>query len=172
MSLQIKLFSEVYSSLLVLTATILIYNVYIFITTPHYGIFSKVLNFKNIEKPFLNIKINFFVLCLTGSTIIVIFSLGKNAGNWMTYLFQLMSPFLLIWGFSTIRKSQLKPLFYLPFVFVLFYQVYAILPDSNLGDTKNWEKVNILVKDNETILASPILTSLLIQNNKPLLHNG
>jgi hypothetical protein len=61
-----------------------------------------------IKGPLLAIRGDYFWFCLLWATLVIIFGLGRNPGNYMTYLFQLMSPFLLIIGFRSLGSLSPK----------------------------------------------------------------
>jgi hypothetical protein len=123
-------------------------------------------DFRNMNSALLKIKVDYFWLCFLCSSLVIIFILGKNPGNHMTYLYQLMSPFLLIAGFTAIAKFDRFQFICIPLILVCLYQSYDILPKDFSITSKNWAQVDRLIVDNEHILASPILMDKLLDHNK------
>jgi hypothetical protein len=98
--------------------------------------------------------------------------LGLNPGNFMTYLFQLMSPFLLlgICGIGALRGP--RRLLLLPLVWYSLFQAWSILPKDFRIDPVPWERTRELVAGSERILASPILVMTLIEQDKTVYQAG
>lgn len=122
--------------------------------------------------PLLSRPVDYFAFCFVWATIATMVSMGRNPGNFMTYLFQLMSPFLLIAGFKVVTDLQSKVRFIAPLVLVVFYQVYTILPRDFSNTEENWAKVDRLVKANDEILASQMLLMTLIKHDKQVYQDG
>jgi hypothetical protein len=122
--------------------------------------------------PLLNSPANFFGFCLLWASLVIIFWLGKNPGNYMTYLFQLMSPFLLIVGFTVLATLPLKLKVAAPLVLLSFYQSYAILHKDFSVDMEPWGRVERMIAGSEEILASQMLVKLLLQYDKKVYQDG
>ena len=171
---QMRFFVEIHTSVLILIAAVFASNFFLKkastpeAAAPH----QKAIDFINFDKPLFSFQPNYFVFCFLGTTFAVAFSLGKNAGNYMSYLFQLMSPFLLIAVFSSFSKTKIPLPFLLPFIFIFFYKTYSILPTDFAVNNEKWQHVDKLIASHDNILASPILTSLIVENDKPIFHNG
>jgi hypothetical protein len=90
----------------------------------------------------------------------------------MTYLFQLMTPFLLIMGFSLIGELKGKQWLAIPLVLLCFYQAYDILPKDFSVDMDNWNEIDRLIADSDEVLATQMLGMTLLRNNKVVYQNG
>lgn len=112
-----------------------------------------------------------FWFCLAWSSLVVFFYLGRNPGNYLSYLFQLISPFLIISFFSLLALEK-KLAILAPLVVVCFYQVYALLPDDFSTTGENWRRVDQLVADNEDILASQMLVATLLKHGRAVEQDG
>ncbi|MCZ6830526.1 MAG: hypothetical protein O7F73_13240, partial [Gammaproteobacteria bacterium] len=115
---------------------------------------------------------HFFWFCLVWASLVVFFSLGRNPGNYLSYLFQLMSPLLLIvcFGLLSVQDSKLRIL--APLVLVCFYQVYALLPDDFSTTEENWARVEQLISEHEEILASQMLVATLLKYQREVEQDG
>jgi len=122
--------------------------------------------------PLLAVPADFIWFCFLWATLVVVFWLGKNPGNYMTYLFQLMSPFLLIGGFSTVGALSGKWKIFTPLVLFSFYQAYDILHKDFSADMGNWARVERLVAQSDEILASQMLVKTLLQFDKKVYQDG
>lgn len=125
-----------------------------------------------LHGPLLAIKGDYFWFCLFWSTLVIIFSLGQNPGNYMTYLFQLMSPFLLIIGFRALGNLTPKMKAIAPVVLISFYQAYVILPKDFSTNLDNWRKMETLIAEADQILASQMLVMTLLQQGKEVHQDG
>ncbi|MGI9285522.1 MAG: hypothetical protein ACR2P1_09040 [Pseudomonadales bacterium] len=130
------------------------------------------MNGSRFRGPLFATRVNYFWFCLFWATVAIIVSLGRNPGNFMTYLFQLMSPFLLIAGFSVVSRLQGSLKFLLPLVLVVFYQTYTILPKDFSTTEANWAKVDALIGSHDNILASQIFLMALIAHDKKVYQDG
>jgi hypothetical protein len=115
---------------------------------------------------------DFFGFCLLWATLVVVFGLGRNPGNYMTYLFQLMSPFLLIMGFTVLASVSGKPRWALPLVLLSMYQSYAILHKDFSADMSQWQRVETLIEESDKVLASQMLVKTLLQYDKKVYQDG
>jgi len=133
---------------------------------------QSLINFADIDAPLLNTSVNYFWFCFTCSLLVIVFAIGKNPGNHLTYLFQIMSPFLLIACFQSIAKSgRFKPLYYL-LVIAAFYSNYAMLSHDYSSREKNWEQIKQLMSEADDIFASPLVLAEVIRTDKEVYENG
>jgi len=172
--LQLRVFVTTYSGLL---AIIIISTVAAFYgirgaasPSPAVTLFS--FSKSGFSGPLLARKTDFFFFCLLWSTLVVVFALGRNPGNYMTYLFQLMSPFLLIVGFRSLARLPGKLTVISPLVLVCFFQSYAILKKDFSTDLHNWEKMEHLVSNAEQVLATQMLVMMLLEQGKDVHQDG
>lgn len=138
--------------------------------------FKTKINVTRWDKPLLAATADLFLYSFIFSTVIIVLNLGRHGGSWMAYLFQLMSPFLLIIIFDRIQKSLLKfPLLVLPTLIAVvmnFYNIHAYFPKKLNVSYENWQIIEKLVATHKNILNSPVITSLLVQKNKPVYDSG
>lgn len=125
-----------------------------------------------LSRPLLAHRADYFVFCFIWASIATMVTMGRNPGNFMTYLFQLMSPFLVIAGFKVLAELPGKVKFMLPLVLVVFYQLYVILPRDFSTTEKNWARVDQMIQDSDQILASQMLLMTLIKHDKQVFQDG
>jgi len=163
---------------------------------------SKTKEFKDddIDKIPVDNSINFVIFCLVISLFIFFARMGHHHGNWLIYIHQLISPFLLIVVFkaidnqwrSPISLSQILPIesnavknFIQDISQLLYHSVFAGLIILNLltltaddfmykfeYGTEKWLSLNNLVAKHQNIFNSPAITSVLIEQNKPVYDSG
>ena len=116
--------------------------------------------------------VDFFAFCLFWATLIIVFWLGRNPGNYMTYLFQLMSPFLLIGGFTVVAGASGKARLALPLLLLSFYQSWSILHKDFSADMNAWARVDGMVAASDEVLASQMLVATLLKHDKKVYQDG
>lgn len=122
--------------------------------------------------PLLRQPADLFWFALFWSTMAIVAWLGRNPGNYMTYLFQLMSPFLLIAGLSAVARSRLRPWAWLPLLALTGYQSWAILHKDFSADMDNWRQVEALIEESDEVLASQMLVAAQLERGKPVFQDG
>jgi hypothetical protein len=110
--------------------------------------------------------------CFGCATLVIVLALGRNPGNFMTYLYQLMSPFLLIGTFSLPALQGPRAALLYPFVLATFARAYLVLPRDFAIDPQGWARIDAIIAAGDHILASPILIGPLVDNGKRVYHNG
>jgi len=128
--------------------------------------------FSDWRGPLLQGQGDYFWFCFLWSTLVIVFWLGKNPGNYMTYLFQLMSPFLLIGGFSVVAALPKKWQLVTPLVLLSFYQVYDILHKDFSADMDNWARIENMIAESDEVLANQMLVKTLLQFDKKVYQDG
>ena len=141
------------------------------------GIFSSAdshlkLNDSRFSSSSTNWRPDYFWFCFFWGTAAIVAALGRNPGNYMTYLFQLMSPFLLIAGFGSVAKLQGRPRLAAPLVLAVFFQAYTILPKDFSTNLENWRSIDELIAGHDEILASQMLLINLIRHEKKVYQDG
>jgi hypothetical protein len=116
--------------------------------------------------------VDFFWFSLFWATFAIVLMLGRNPGNYMTYLFQLMSPFFLVAVFSRLPRLSGSYQWAAPLVLVSFFQAYTILPKDFSVDMEKWDRVNAIIADSEDILASQMLLMSLMDHGKDIHQSG
>ncbi|MEP5567760.1 MAG: hypothetical protein ABJN62_08005 [Halioglobus sp.] len=129
-------------------------------------------NFTNWSGGLLSYRADFFVFSLFWATLVIVFWLGRNPGNYMTYLFQLMSPFLLIWGLTLVAEASGKLRLALPLLLLSLYQSWAILHKDFSTDIDAWSKVDRMIAASDEVLASQMLVATLLKHDKKVYQDG
>ncbi len=130
------------------------------------------LQLRDWSGPLFRYQVDFFAFCLFWATLVIVFWLGRNPGNYMTYLFQLMSPFLLIGGFTVVAGISGKARLALPLLLLSFYQSWAILHKDFSADMNAWERVDRMVASSDEVLASQMLVDTLLKHGKKVYQDG
>jgi hypothetical protein len=124
--------------------------------------------------------IGLFPWCALLSFGIFYLSLGRHTENWIVYLYQLFSPFCLL-TMAMAAKSLyccVQPLWKQYLVNVLLVINLASvasadsLPKLPEGYQASWQALSQLTATHQRILSSPLLTSLLIKEGKPVYDSG
>ncbi|MCY4427106.1 MAG: hypothetical protein OXC05_08760 [Halieaceae bacterium] len=130
------------------------------------------MNVSRLSKPLSNRRPDYFWFCFFWGTAAIVVSLGRNPGNYMTYLFQLMSPFLLIAGFGSVARLRGRLRLAAPLVLAVFFQAYTILPKDFSTNLENWRSIDELIARHDEILASQMLLINLIRHGKEVYQDG
>lgn len=140
--------------------------------TPAAG-FSGRINLRDLNAPLLDLKFQYVWHCLVCSVFIFAVSLGKNPGNHLTYLFQLVSPFLAIAiAIQLATSKRWTWLFQILLVWGL-YNAYAMQShDLSIDKEANWRKLEALVASADTIYGSNIVLNEILKNNLEIVQNG
>jgi hypothetical protein len=127
----------------------------------------------NLDKPLLKKELDLFAFCLIFSLIIFNFKMGKHAGNWLVYIYHLISPFLLILAFNFASKLTERAL--LLIILVISLNLYFLYPQSKIDYTntyQEWKTIDTLVSQHQSILNSPVIASLLMKQGKKVYDSG
>jgi hypothetical protein len=129
------------------------------------------LDLGGLTKPMLKSPVDYYWFGFFWASAAIVLVLSQNPGNYMTYWFQLMSPFLLIGSFSSLATSQ-GHRWLLLLVFFSFYQAWAFLPKDFSYTEDNWQRVDKIVADSDEVLATQLLLMSLLKHNKTVYQNG
>ena len=102
----------------------------------------------------------FFFLCATAAILV----LGQNSGNYMVYLFQLMTPPLVILAFKNLNSTRAWsaitiPLTLLNLGLLCFWILYPNTPPS--GD--QWKEIYQILASSKKVLNSPLLVPEMVR---------
>lgn len=122
--------------------------------------------------PLLQKAPDYFAFCLLWATIVTFSTMGRNPGNFMTYLLQLMSPFLVLWSCSLMSGLRGRARLALPLVLPAFYQIHGILDKDFSTTEENWARVEQIIAGSEDIYASQMLLNLVIKHDKRVYQDG
>lgn len=172
---QLLKFFEIYAGLICAIATA--YLLRTFTQRPPETITNKKnkpfeIQVSKFNKPFTTADINYFLLSFILSTAVIVISLGKHQGNYMTYLFQIMSPFFIVFCFSYIKATNTPSLLALPFIAALYYQTYFFLPQDFSVDMKDWDEIHNIMEPHDDLFVSPILMAELVKSGKKIRQAG
>ena len=142
------------------------------------------------QEPLLKWNFNINLYGLIICTLAIYFVLGRSGGQFMPYLYQLMSPFFILYIFNCLYKQRLlSPFLFLPILNYIYKQrlitiAGMVLIIINLftlssGFSKNfhefdnnWREVDDLIAADKNIFASPYFVPLLIQHKRPVYDTG
>jgi 4-amino-4-deoxy-L-arabinose transferase-like glycosyltransferase len=174
LGLQVRFFLGVYAGLLVAMsiAGFLLAREKGALRNPLTGPGLKGLAGSGLTGPLLARPLDYFWFCLFWATVAIVVSLGRNPGNWMTYLFQLISPFLLLAGISLISRSPIRSWVVVPLLVLNFFQAYAILHKDFSVDMHNWREMEQLIAGSDEVLASQMLVMTLLEQGKTVYQDG
>ncbi|MEH6582661.1 MAG: hypothetical protein V7754_12050 [Halioglobus sp.] len=126
----------------------------------------------SLTKPLLAQRVDFFSFCFFWSSLAFIAYMGRNPGNYMTYAFQLISPFFLVMAFTQISRLRRPLVALLPFIFLTYQQAYAFLPRDFSYDEEAWKYIDSLIVQEDEILATQMLLMNLLDNDKKIYQDG
>jgi hypothetical protein len=136
------------------------------------GAITALFNLRDIDAPLLTRRPDYFWYCMVCSMSIVVLQLGKNPGNHETYLFQLVSPFLLAGTFITISRRIKWQWLYQLLAMMAFYSSYFSLPHDYSMDGQNWRKLQQVTSSGNSIYASTIVLGEIIKNGGEVYQNA
>jgi hypothetical protein len=116
--------------------------------------------------------VDFFWFSLFWASLAIVLWLGRNPGNWMTYLFQLMSPFLLLAGLGAVARSDAPRWLVTPLLLFTCYQVWDILHKDFSVDLDNWRRVERMIAQSDEVLATQMLVMSLLREGKRVYQDG
>lgn len=122
--------------------------------------------------PLLRKPPDYFAFCLLWATIVTFSTMGRNPGNFMTYLLQLMSPFLVLWCCSLMSGLRGAARLALPLVLPAFYLIYGLLDKDFSTTEENWARVEEIIAESDDIYASQMLLNLVIKHDKRVYQDG
>ena len=107
------------------------------------------------------------------SIFVLYISLGRHTGATLWYFFQLLSPYLLIGAAWIFSRVSFWPLACIPF---LILNLLTMTKDQNYKyfdkNILEWQQVAYLINTHQHILNSPLITPLLIEQNKEFFDDG
>jgi len=144
-------------------------------------LFTKSISFKSwwhdFNSPLINKEFNLFLFSFIATLVFVYFRMGTHGGQWLTYFFHLISPFLIFVIFWYIHKLKISIFITIPLLCLNLYTLtFLFLPmkyvNSLNGYKKPWEILYKLVEKKQKIFNSPILVPLLMKKNKEIFDSG
>jgi len=130
-------------------------------------------DFTRLDAPLLAARVNYFVLCLLCSLIIFVFALGKNPGNSLTYLFQLVSPFLLLVIYAYLPKmSRTAILCHLLLVLGMYNAYHMLSHDFTVRNKDNWDELRDRISAADDVYVNHIFVAEAMYNGLDIYNNG
>jgi hypothetical protein len=131
-------------------------------------------DFKNYGNPLLSIHMDFLLYSLIITSLSVLLIFGEHSGTFMTYYYQLITPFLVMVVLTLIDKQKTnKNWLLLLAVLTLLTQSYENLKtDFLLFESPEWLKLEARISKSNQILNSPLDVSILIDQGKPIAMSG
>ena len=130
------------------------------------------LDFGHFDKPLLQLRLNYIWFCLACSLIIFVLVLGKNRGNHLTYLFQLVSPFLLVGLFAFISGMHKARWLFRILIVLAFYNSYAMLPQDFSVEARDWQRIRSEIAEADDIYASTLVLEDIVAKGAPVYLSG
>jgi hypothetical protein len=142
------------------------------------------------QSPLIDYNMGLFPWCALMYFGVFYISMGRHTGNWMVYLHQLLSPFLLLTlamvakalypegnitsteGNTTIRLLTQGLASLLIVLNVSSVASVEFLPGLPKDYQKTWQALRGIVGEHRKIFNSPAIASLLIQQGKPVYDSG
>jgi hypothetical protein len=139
--------------------------------------------FQPWQAPLIDYNMGLFPWCALMYFGIFYISMGRHTGNWMVYLYQLLSPFLLLTlamvaktlyteGNVTRRLITQGLASLLIVLNVASVSSAEFLPGLPKDYQKTWQTLSGIVGQHRKIFNSPAIVSLLIQQSKPVYDSG
>ena len=178
---QLIYFSLVYSPILIILAITLIERKLLKTASSTSGLEDKTvsksgfkLDISHLNKPLLSFHVDLSWWAFLITTLAVVFSLGQHLNNYVVYLFQLMTPFLVIGVFQYLgRQKKLYPfLAVLALTNLYIINAYVLYPNHPQQYQANWNRIIELTGQGEHILNSPAIAPLLIEQGKQIVDSG
>lgn len=139
------------------------------------------INVLNCDKPFLGTAFPLSLYALVLSFGLFYFKLGRHNGNMMTYAYQLITPFFLLFTYSLLN-SPLKNLrsaklinnhgyvLFMPCILLSLYLLWssasALKDSSDWLSMEEWRHIEKTTHSYKNILNSPVIVSILMEQNK------
>ena len=133
---------------------------------------DKLINWLDWNKPLFSRKVGFIWLCCLCSISINALVLARNPGNYLTYLFQLISPFLLVGTFGFASGIIKRRWMISVLASLAMYNSYSALPNNFSVNEKNWDKVRSEIAAANDIYASTLVLRETLDQGGPIYHNG
>jgi hypothetical protein len=125
-----------------------------------------------LQGPALRQEVDYFGFALFWSTAVIVAWLGRNPGNYMTYLFQLMAPFVLIVVCSALAHRPFKRWMAALCLVPSFYLSWDMLHRDFDVDMTAWAEVERKISNSEQVLATQMLVASLLKYDVPVFQDG
>ncbi len=112
------------------------------------------------------------LLSLFIATLVIYFMMGRSNGQWMAYLFQLMSPFFILCVLNCASHQKFLIFLSMPFILLALMGLKHDLSNNPYSSDDNWIALKKLVAANKNILNSPLIVPFLIEYQRPVYDSG
>ncbi|MCB0396011.1 MAG: tetratricopeptide repeat protein [Flavobacteriales bacterium] len=135
------------------------------------------LNLKNPEAPAIASAIPLSAFVAVCIFLLFVYRLGQHQGAWLTYLFQLMSPFLLLATLPAVFRASIRykrSLVMALLMINLGINAFAYL--NHTGEVRyseeSWKLLKTLTEPANQVLNTPVIAMDLLQENKRVFDTG
>lgn len=130
------------------------------------------LQIRELNKPLIHQQPDYFLYCCACSVLIVVFALGKNPGNHVTYLMQVILPFLVIGVVNLITLTPKLAWLFRCLLVIAMCNSYILLAADFSVEDKNWQKIRQEIAAADHIYASTLVLPDVLAQGKPIYLNG
>lgn len=172
---QLLFFYKLQKPLFLLMALCLLAQAVVFVKNFKKVSWSKAIaniNFLNWQAPLLKWNFNINLYGLIISTMVIYFELGRNYGQFMPYLYQLMSPFFVLYLFNGLYKQRWTVFVGLGLIVFNLWTLSSHFPKNFHEYDENWKSVDKLIDASGNIFASPMLVPLLVEHRRQVYDSG
>ncbi|HMD87743.1 MAG TPA: hypothetical protein VKF38_01145 [Anaerolineaceae bacterium] len=126
------------------------------------------------NRPFFSFRIDLAWFSFAISTLAIILVLGQNLNNYIVYLFEIMTPFLIIAGFKHLNLKRSISILAIPLVITNLFIIsqWVLNPNNPESFQIGWSRLEEIISSSNKILNSPAIAPLLIQMDKPIIDSG
>ena len=135
---------------------------------------GSVLDLTHIKMPLLSCNASLPWLAFIIATLAIIFILGRHLNNYVVYLFQIMTPFLLVGVFQYLNRHHRLYFISVPLVLINMYVLnyYVLYPNNSRPYEEEWYQLEDLIAGSERVLNSPAVAPMLIEMRIPVVDSG
>lgn len=129
---------------------------------------------RRLDKPLVDIDVPIFVISLLISIFLVYIRLGRGTGTFLTYYFQLISPFLIL-TFLWIAQRVNFPKKVLSTLLICVIGITILTNHTRLDLPRNeigLKRVDELVQSDDLVLGSPGIASILVEKRVTVYDSG
>ncbi len=129
-------------------------------------------NLRHFDQPLLAYKPNYIWFCCACSIFIFVLILGRNPGNHLTYLFQVVSPFLLVGTFALVSGLPKARWPFSVLIVWSLYNCYVMLPRDFSVNDEGWRRIRSEISRADDIYASTLVVEEAVARGSPLYLSG
>jgi hypothetical protein len=141
-----------------------------------FGRLAGFIDVRTPDRPFCTHEVTGTTYYLFCALLVFVTKLGGHGGAWMTYFYQLVSPFLLLFFLGVVsgrlgRRSHAY--FAAAGIANLAFFFLAMLPHYTVHDVEgNWKLIRELIGTKKVIFNSPAIAPLLQEENRQVFDSG